>query len=188
MLSPITLHCVYEILDHITLPSSLACRLQLVPRRSCCSSSGGVLAAAAAAAAAEAVAASPLTAIFTSTTTTGITTWWPAGGRATFWARWKCCVSGLPLLPPLPPLLRWCPAVHRAACGGLLLIPFLPPPPPCRFPGGSQSRRVATVVALGGGVQAAAIPYAVAKAYLARHPLVSFIGDSGTDAFFQPIS
>lgn len=39
--------------------------------------------------------------------------------------------------------------------------------------GGSQSRRVATVVAASPVVRAAIIPYPAAKAYLARHPLVS---------------
>lgn len=50
---------------------------------------------------------------------------------------------------------------------------------PCEFhcvtprAGGSQSRRVATVVAASPIVRAAIIPYPAAKAYLARHPLVS---------------
>lgn len=71
------------------------------------------------------------------------------------------------------------PGLHR-------LVPASPPGPPCARPGkriparlpaclpagGSQSRRVATVVAASAVVQAATIPYQTAKAYLYRNPLV----------------
>lgn len=62
----------------------------------------------------------------------------------------------LPMRPPRPPCLPARPCPH----------------PPCHAAGGSQSRRVATVVAASGSVRAAVIPYTAAKAYLSRHPLV----------------
>jgi len=48
--------------------------------------------------------------------------------------------------------------------------------------GGSQSRRVASVVAVSPVVRAAVIPYPAAKAYLAQHPLVR----EGLWGKFQP--
>jgi hypothetical protein len=57
-------------------------------------------------------------------------------------------------------------AQHAAAL--LSLLPVCPD-----SAGGSSSRRAATVVAASSSVQAAVIPYAAAKAYLAQHPLVS---------------